>query len=170
MPAWLISRWRTGTLAAAGTIPVTAVNAYATLARSKGHHPAKRRPAIPTRGYDSGSGGSRHAAPVHHPHPSRPPPATAQPGTPTPGRRLSRSRRPASRAPAASLRERSAPHDPGHRSPGTAAIRAWAQPGTPSAPAQPPGHTPSNTHKTDSNQAQDLQRLDTPGGAPDLPD
>src|SRR5208282_456719 len=34
------SRWRTGTLAVAGTIPVRSVNAAATLVRSEGHHPA----------------------------------------------------------------------------------------------------------------------------------
>ena len=77
MPVPPPSRWRTGTLAAAGTIPVTAVTAPATLVRSKGHHPAKHRPAIPTRVYESGSGGSRHAAPVRHPHPPRPPPPPA---------------------------------------------------------------------------------------------
>src|SRR5258707_14320054 len=76
-----ISRWRTGTLAAAGTIPVRPVNASATLVRSEGHHPAKRRPAIPTRVYESGSGGSRHAPPVRHPPPPPPPPPG---GTPPP--------------------------------------------------------------------------------------
>ena len=79
-----LSRWRTGTLAAAGTIPVTAVTAPATLVRSKGYHPAKRRPAIPARVYESGSGGSRHAAPVRHPCLPRPPPATALSGKPAP--------------------------------------------------------------------------------------
>ena len=64
-----------GTLAAAGTIPARSVNAPATPVRSEGHHPAGTRPAIPTRVYESGSdGGSRHAAPVRHPHPPRPRP------------------------------------------------------------------------------------------------
>ena len=67
-------RWRAGTLAAAGTIPVIAMSAHAILAGSEGHHPASCRPAIPIRVYESGSGGSRHAAPARHPHPPRPPP------------------------------------------------------------------------------------------------
>ena len=107
------SRWRTGTLAVAGTIPVRSVNAAATLVRSEGHHPAGYRPAVPTRAYESGSdGGSRHAVPVRHPCPKpRPPPgakasrnphALAAPiiGSPDPG---------VKGRPAASLRERSAP-------------------------------------------------------------
>src|SRR5207247_8985730 len=84
MPASPLSRWRTGTLAAAGTIPVTAVTAPATLVRSKGHHPAKHRPAIPARAYERGSGGSRHPPPVRHPHLALPPPAAAPPPQPPP--------------------------------------------------------------------------------------
>ena len=107
------SRWRTGTLAVAGTIPVRSVNAAATLVRSEGHHPAGYRPAVPTRAYESGSdGGSRHAVPVRHPCPKpRPPPrAEVTPGIPMPlAAPIIGSPDPASRAPAASLRERSAP-------------------------------------------------------------
>src|SRR5258708_40285857 len=81
-----ISRWRTGTLAAAGTIPVRSVNAPATLVRSEGHHPAKRRPAIPTRVYESGSGGSRPAPPAPPPPPPPPPPSPPpSPPAPFPG-------------------------------------------------------------------------------------
>ena len=91
------SRWRTGTLAVAGTIPVRSVNAAATLVRSQGHHPAGYRPAVPTRACGSGSdGGSRHAVPVRHPCPKpRPPPrAKGKPGTPRPpGRAHHRARR-----------------------------------------------------------------------------
>jgi hypothetical protein len=79
------SRWRTGTLAVAGTIPVRSVTASATLVRSKGHHPAGYRPAIPTRAYESGSDGdSRHAVPVRHPCLPRPPPGPGTPRDPLP--------------------------------------------------------------------------------------
>ncbi len=72
------SRWHAGTLAAAGTIPVTAVNAARRPScRSEGHHPANDRPAIPTRAYESGSGHGHDAAPACHPHPPRPPPHPA---------------------------------------------------------------------------------------------
>ena len=54
--AMLHDRWPTGTRAAAGTIPVRPVNTSVILVRSQGHHPANRRPAIPTRVYESGSG------------------------------------------------------------------------------------------------------------------
>src|ERR1022692_3738097 len=65
-----------GTLAAAGTIPDPPMNALAILVISAGRHPAKRRSAIPTRAYESGSGHGHDAAPAGHPHPrrSRPPP------------------------------------------------------------------------------------------------
>src|SRR5215467_8415646 len=150
MPASPLSRWRTGTLAAAGTIPVTAVTAPATLVRSKGHHPAKHRPAIPTRAYESGSGGSRHAAPVRHLHPPRPPPATAHPAGPALTARLSAPGNPRQ----GRLRRRCAsaprPYDPARRSHDLAAIRAWAQPSTPS-------HLPGNpgiNHQTTATPAR----------------
>jgi hypothetical protein len=69
------SRWHAGTLAAAGTIPETAVNAGATLAGSAGHPPANQRTAIPARAYESGSGHGHDAAPACHPHPPRAPPS-----------------------------------------------------------------------------------------------
>ena len=73
--AMLHDRWPTGTRAAAGTIPVRPVNTSVILVRSQGHHPANRRPAIPTRVYESGSGRGHQPAPVGHPHPARSPPA-----------------------------------------------------------------------------------------------
>ena len=105
------SRWRTGTLAAAGTIPVRSVNAPATLVRSEGHHPAgtdlRSRPA-----YMRVAVTAAAATPPRYATPTRPAPRPGhrQPGNPMPwppdhpG-----GRHPASRAPAASLRERSAP-------------------------------------------------------------
>ena len=80
------SRWHARTLAAAGTIPVTAVNAAGRLScRSEGHHPANDRPAIiPACVYDSGSGHGHDAAPACHPHPARPPPRRGgDPGRPS---------------------------------------------------------------------------------------
>src|SRR6266702_3943974 len=157
------SRWRTGTLAAAGTIPVRSVNAPATLVRSEGHHPAHRRPAIPTRVYESGSGGSRHAAPVRHPPPPPPPPrAWGTTPRPLPLPAITGSREPASRAPAASLPERSAPLDPAPRSHGLAAIRAWARANTPRHPHTKPGHITPDQDKTKESTTQELQRLDKP--------
>jgi len=73
-----LSRWRAGTLAAAGTIPVRPMGADAIPGKSQGHHPAGDRPADPTRAYESGSDGHRrHAAPARHPYPPRPPPGRA---------------------------------------------------------------------------------------------
>ncbi len=104
------SRWRAGTLAVAGTIPVNDVGTKVIPGSSQGHHPAGDRPAVPTRGYESGSDGrSRHPASARHPCRPRPPPGQAT-GTPCPGcPSVPAGRTPASRAPAASLRERYAP-------------------------------------------------------------
>ena len=104
------SRWRAGTLAVAGTIPVNDVGTKVIPGSSQGHHPAGDRPAVPTRGYESGSdGSSRHPASARHPCLPRPPPGRAT-GTPCPGcPSVPAGGTPASRAPAASLRERYAP-------------------------------------------------------------
>jgi len=154
------SRWPAGTRAAAGTIPVTPVNAYATLVQSHGHHPANHRSAIPTREYESGSGHGHDAAPAGHPHPPRPPPGPGTPGTPCPGRPHCPGRRhPGVQGRlAASLRERSAPLDPGHRPRDLAAIKAMGPARHVPAPSRKHGQTSDH----DTNQAQEQQKLDDP--------
>ncbi len=80
------SRSRAGTLAVAGTIPVNDVGTKVIPGSSQGHHPAEDRPAVPTRGYESGSdGSSRH--PPRYATPARPArPRPEQPArNPTPG-------------------------------------------------------------------------------------
>jgi len=154
------SRWPAGTLAAAGTIPVTPVNAYATLVQSQGHHPANHRSAIPAREYESGSGHGHDAAPAGPPPPPPPPPGPGTPGTPCPGRPIV----PAGGTPASkgALRRRFA-SAPGPLTPGTARViwqrsRPWGQPGTPPHPSHKHGQTSDH----DTNQAQEQQKLDDP--------
>src|SRR5271165_1673731 len=149
------SRWRTGTLAVAGTIPVRSVNAAATLVRSEGHHPAGYRPAVPTRVYESGSdGGSRHAVPVRHPCPKpRPPPqGKGRPESPCPWPRPSSAHRTRRQG---RLRRRCAsaprPCDPGRR-----LARSGSYPGHEARPARPRTLTETTTNR--SNQARTRRR------------
>jgi len=81
MAATPLTGWCAGTHAAAGPIPVDSLS-HPTLAVSPGPRPAKYRPAIPTRAYETGSGARHDPAPAHHPHPPRPPPAPVVPGGP----------------------------------------------------------------------------------------
>ena len=134
------------------------MNASATLVISQGHHPAHHRSAIPTRAYESGSGHGHDAAPAGHPHPPRPPPAGSSPHGPGADRTIVGSVLPAPRAPPASLRERSAPLDPGIPSHGRPAISARTQIRT------PPNAYPANDEhpQTVRNHPRQLQSLDAP--------
>ena len=73
----------------AGTIPRNGVSIKVIPGSSEGYHPAGDRPAVPTRGYESGSNGSsRH--PPRHATPSGRPPRGAGNGNPYPGCPVSR--------------------------------------------------------------------------------
>jgi len=156
------SRWRTGTLAVAGTIPVRSVNAAATLVRSEGHHPAGYRPAVPTRAYESGSdGGSRHAVPVRRPCPKpRPPPgAKASRESPCPGRAHHRLTGPGVKgACGVAARALRAPMTPAAGSRDRAAIQDMR----PDRHAPAPSPEPPRTGQTRHGPGAELQKLDRP--------
>ena len=155
------SRWRAGTLAVAGKIPVNDVGTKVIPGPSQGHHPAGDRPATPTRGYESGSDGhSRHPASARHPCHPRPPPGARQ-------REPHALAAPVSRRAAlrrqGRLRRRCAsaarPCDPGRRPRDLAAIKGHG-----ASPARPRTTRSNHTEPSDNrmNQAQEQQELDGP--------
>ena len=155
------SRWRAGTLAAAGTTPGRSMGAEAIPGKSQGHHPAGHRPAIPTRAYESGSDGHRrHAAPARHPYPPRPPPGQASPREPRTLAARS-SRRPAPGVKGAcgvAARALRAPVTPGAAREIWQRSRPWGQPGMP--PHLHTGSAKSSDNRI--NQAQEQQEVDGP--------